>query len=178
MLDWASELGEVLIPQEKIRERVKELGREISEVYPDGAPVVVGVLRGASVFHADLIRELHFPLSIDFMAVASYGNATRNSGEVKLIKDLETSVGGADVLLVEDIVDTGLTLSYLLGNIRNRQPRSLRVCSFLSKPARRAIDVTVDFLGFEIPDRFVVGYGLDYQQRYRNLPFVATLKGI
>ena len=138
--------------------------------------LVVGVLRGAAIFHADLIRCLHPSIRIDFIAVSSYGPSTQTSGEVKLVKDLETSVGGTDLLLVEDIVDTGLTLDYLLRLLRSRNPRSLKVCSLLSKPSRRQVEVDIDYLGFEIPDRFVVGYGLDLDQRYRNLPFIGIPK--
>lgn len=176
MKSWVEAVDQVLIPEAVLSERVRELGHEITEAYRDGNPIVICVLRGASVFHADLIRCMELPLRIDFMAVASYGDATRTSGEVKLIKDLETSVGEEDVLLVEDIVDTGLTLAYLLGSLRNRKPRSLKVCSLLSKSGSRKIEVPIDFLGFEIPDQFVVGYGLDYQQKYRNLPFIGTLR--
>ena len=169
----SNDIEEILFTRAEIQSRVEQLGRRIAEDYADLEPLVVGVLRGAAIFHADLVRCLSPSIRIDFIAVSSYGSTTRTSGEVKLIKDLETGVGGTDLLLVEDIVDTGLTLDYLMRLLRSRNPRSLRVCSLLSKPARRKVDVDIDYLGFEIPDRFVVGYGLDLDQRYRNLPFIA-----
>ena len=169
----SNDIEEILFTRAEIQSRVEQLGRLIAEDYADLEPLVVGVLRGAAIFHADLVRCLSPSIRIDFIAVSSYGSTTRTSGEVKLIKDLETGVGGTDLLLVEDIVDTGLTLDYLMRLLRSRNPRSLRVCSLLSKPARRKVDVDIDYLGFEIPDRFVVGYGLDLDQRYRNLPFIA-----
>lgn len=169
-------MEEILIPEEQVRRRVSELADRISEDYQGRRPILVGVMRGAGVFHADLIRRIRLELSIDFISVSSYGNNTLSSGEVQLVKDLETAVEGEDVILVEDIVDTGLTLAFLLRMISARNPASLRVCSFLSKPSCRRVDVDIDYLGFEIPDRFVVGYGLDYQQKYRNLPFLAVLR--
>jgi hypoxanthine phosphoribosyltransferase len=170
------EIGRVLIDEKKIQSRVAELGLNIRHDYQSESPLFVCVLRGAAIFHADLIRNTDLNLLIDFISVYSYGSSTKSSGEVQLIKDLETSIQGRDVLLVEDIVDTGLTLDYLLRNLRSRRPRSLRVCSLLSKPSRREIEVEIDYLGFEIPDHFVVGYGLDYDQKFRNLPFIARLK--
>ncbi len=171
-------IAEVLIDEERIRRRVHELGRRIADDYRDREPLVIGVLRGAVVFHADLIRHLDPRIRIDFIAVASYGAATATSGEVKLLKDLESGIQGEHVILVEDIVDTGLTLDYLLRLLRSRQPASLSVASLLSKPSRRRVEVPVNYLGFEIPDRFVVGYGLDYRQRFRNLPFIGVPGGI
>lgn len=173
-----SGISEILIGEHKIRQRVHELGRQIAEDYRDREPLVIGVLRGAVVFHADLIRRLDPRIRIDFIAVSSYGAATATSGEVKLTKDLEAGIQGEHVILVEDIVDTGLTLDYLIRLLGSRKPASLAVASLLSKPARRRIEVPVDYLGFEIPDRFVVGYGLDYQQRYRNLPFIGVPDGL
>jgi hypoxanthine phosphoribosyltransferase len=167
-------IAEVLIDENRIRRRVEELGRQIAGDYRSREPLVVGVLRGAVVFHADLIRRLDPHIRIDFIAVSSYGAATATSGEVKLIKDLESGIRGEHVILVEDIVDTGLTLDYLLRLLRSRQPASLAVASLLSKPSRRRIEVPINYLGFEIPDRFVVGYGLDYRQRFRNLPFIGV----
>jgi len=166
------EIQEILFTENQIRRCVEQLGRQIEADYQGRELLVVGVLRGAAIFHADLIRCLHPSIRIDFIAVSSYGPSTQTSGEVKLVKDLETSVGGTDLLLVEDIVDTGLTLDYLLRLLRSRNPRSLKVCSLLSKPSRRQVEVDIDYLGFEIPDRFLVGYGLDLDQRYRNLPFI------
>ncbi len=165
-------INEVLITESRIRERVADLGGRIARDYRGMEPVVVGVLRGAAIFHADLIRCLDPRIRIDFIAVSSYGSASRSSGEVQLMKDLETGVHGCDLILVEDIVDTGLTLDYLVRLLESRRPRSLRVCSLLSKPDRRVVSSRIDYLGFEIPDRFVVGYGLDLDQRFRNLPFL------
>lgn len=170
------EIAEVLIPEEEIQRRVKELGEELTCDYQGRSPLFVCVLRGAVIFHADLIRSVDLNVTIDFISVSSYGSATESSGEVQLIKDLGSSIKGVDVLLVEDIIDTGLTLNYLLRNLESRQPASLKVCSLLSKPSRRKIEVAGDYIGFEIPDRFVVGYGLDFDQRYRNIPFIGVLK--
>ena len=175
MLERTPAVGRILIDKTRIADRVRNLGGEISRDYEGKQPLVVGILRGAVVFHADLIRHLELNLKIDFMSVASYGPATDSSGEVRLVKDLESSIFGLDVILVEDIVDTGLTLDYLLRNLKNRRPSSLRVCSLLSKPDRRRVEVTVDYQGFEVPDQFVVGYGLDFNQQFRNLPHVALL---
>ncbi len=151
------------------------MGHQITLDYAGKEPLFVGVLRGATVFLADLIRQVDLKLSLDFISVSSYGAATVSTGQVQMVKDLETTVRGLDVILVEDIVDTGLTLNYLLKNLRSRQPASLATCALLSKPSRRQVQVAVDYLGFEVPDRFVVGYGLDYGQKYRNLPYVAFL---
>ena len=175
MLERTPAVGRILVDKTRIADRVRNLGGEISRDYEGKQPLVVGILRGAVVFHADLIRHLELNLKIDFMSVASYGPATDSSGEVRLVKDLESSIFGLDVILVEDIVDTGLTLDYLLRNLKNRRPSSLRVCSLLSKPDRRRVEVTVDYQGFEVPDQFVVGYGLDFNQQFRNLPHVALL---
>ena len=165
----------VLIPAEAIRRRVSELGREIALHYGDRTPVLVGVLKGAVVFLADLIRAVEAPLECDFIAVSSYGAQSRSSGIVKLTADLAASVEERDVLIVEDIVDTGRTLAYLQRNLETRQPRSVRVCTLLDKAVRREVPVTLDHVGFTIPDEFVVGYGLDYGGRYRNLPHIAVL---
>jgi hypoxanthine phosphoribosyltransferase len=167
-------ISEILIDEQRICRRVHELGSRISRDYRGREPLVVGVLRGAVVFHADLIRRLDPGIRIDFIAVSSYGAATSTSGEVKLTKDVESGIQGEDVILVEDIVDTGLTLDYLLRLLGSRKPASLTVASLLSKPSRRRVQVPVDYLGFEIPDRFVVGYGLDYRQRFRNLPVIGV----
>jgi hypoxanthine phosphoribosyltransferase len=162
-------LGPVLLDSRKIQLRVQELGDSISRDYRGKALHVVGILKGACIFHADLVRCIDLPLSFDFIAVGSYGSFAKSSGEVRILKDLDESLEAKDVILVEDIVDTGLTLHYLLQNLRARRPLSLRVVALLNKPSHRKIDVPVDYIGFEIPDAFVVGYGLDYNQRYRNL---------
>ena len=164
-----------LISATDIARRVRELGQALTADLAGAEPVFVCVLKGAAFFHADLVREIHLPLVIDFVAVSSYGASTESSGEVRLTKDLDASVGGRDVILVEDIVDSGLTLRYLRRVLENRDVSSLRVCSLLSKPARRKVDVGIDYLGFEIDDQFVVGYGLDYNQHYRNLPYLGVL---
>lgn len=169
-------LSEVLLTADQIQNRIREIGAQITRDYAGKKPLFVGILKGASVFHADLIRHVQLPVSVDFIAVASYGNETETSGQVQLIKDVETSIEGRDVIIVEDIVDTGLTLTYLIHNFESRNPRSLKVAALLNKPSRRKVSVTLDYIGFDIPDKFVVGYGLDFAQSYRNLPYVAVLK--
>jgi hypoxanthine phosphoribosyltransferase len=166
---------EVLIPEERLLARIQELGRQISDDYRGKTVHLICVLKGAYTFLADLAREIELPVTIDFLAVSSYGKGKSTSGEVQLTKDLDQSLEGKDVIVVEDIADTGLTLNYLLNLFRSRRPASLRVCALLSKPSRRQIDVKVDYVGFEIPDRFVVGYGLDHDQVHRNLKYVAVL---
>jgi len=168
-------IGEVLISSEDLQRRVGELGAEISRDYQGRDLVMVGVLRGAVVFIADLLRQLTVPCEIDFMAVSSYGSSRDSSGVVRILKDLDDSISGRDVLIVEDIVDSGLTLNYLRKNLRARDPASLEVCTLLTKPERRRVEVPIRYTGFEIPNTFVVGYGLDHAQRYRNLDHVATL---
>jgi hypoxanthine phosphoribosyltransferase len=170
------DLKEVLIDHATIMKRVEELALQITEDYADRKPHLVGILKGANVFHADLMRAIHLPVTVDFIAVSSYGNSSTTTGEVRILKDPDESLAGRDVILVEDIVDTGLTLNYLLQILRKREPHSLKVATLLSKPSRRQVDVPVDYIGFEIPDRFVVGYGLDYAQKYRNLPFLAVVE--
>ena len=169
-------LGPVLIDSQSIQQRVRELGARISADYRGKAVHVVGVLKGASIFHADLVRSLDLELSLDFIAVGSYGALTKSSGEVRILKDLDESIEGKDILLVEDIVDTGLTLHYLLQSLLAREPLSLKIVSLLNKPSRREIEVPVDYIGFDIPDEFVVGYGLDFNQRYRNLSDIRILQ--
>lgn len=173
---WGGRIADILISEEEIDRKVAELADRISHDYRGKRPVFIGVMRGAGIFHADLIRRVDLDLTIDYLSVSSYGENTFSSGEVQLVKDLKMAIEGEDVLLVEDIVDTGLTLTFLLRMLSARRPASLKVCSLLSKPSCRKIEVDIDYLGFEIPDRFVVGYGLDYQQRFRNLPFLALLK--
>ena len=168
-------IGETLVPQDRLAERIRELGAEISADYADRNLLMVGVLKGAVFFLSDLMRSLEAPCEVDFMAVASYGSSTDSSGVVRILKDLDTSIEGRNVLIVEDIVDSGLTLSYLLRTMRARNPASLEVCALLTKPERRKVDLPIRYTGFEIPNRFVIGYGLDYRERYRNLPFVAVL---
>jgi hypoxanthine phosphoribosyltransferase len=168
-------VGEILIEEDAIQTRIGELGAEISADYTGRDLLLVGVLKGAVFFMADLMRELTVPCEIDFMAISSYGAATDSSGVVRILKDLDINVSGRDVLVVEDIIDSGLTLSYLMRNLRARKPASLEVVTLLTKPERREIDVPVRYVGFEIPNRFVIGYGLDFAERYRNLPYVAVL---
>ncbi len=171
------ELGEVLISSEELQRRVRELGEQISRDYAERTLLLVGVLKGAVFFLSDLMRFIDVPVEVDFMAVASYGSATDSSGVVRILKDLDAAIEGRDVLIVEDIVDSGLTLQYLMRNLGSRNPASLEVCALLTKPARRKVDLPTRYVGFEIADRFVVGYGLDYGERHRNLPFVAALEG-
>jgi hypoxanthine phosphoribosyltransferase len=169
-------IGEILVPAEALARRVAELAAEISRDYAGRDLVLIGVLKGAVLFLSDLMRALSIPCEVDFMAVASYGSATRTSGVVRILKDLDAVIEGRDVLIVEDIVDSGLTLQYLLRNLAGRNPRSLEVCALLVKPERRKVDLAARYVGFEIPNRFAVGYGLDHGERYRNLPYVAALK--
>jgi hypoxanthine phosphoribosyltransferase len=175
MIGQTRAVRKVLITEEEVHERVIELGRQITADYEGEAPLFVAILRGAAIFHADLIRQVDLNLKIDFISVSSYGAATESSGQVQLIKDLESSIEGVHVILVEDIIDTGLTVKYLLRNLLSRKPASLRICSLLSKPARREVEVPIHYLGFDIPDEFVIGYGLDFDQRFRNLPFIGIL---
>jgi hypoxanthine phosphoribosyltransferase len=170
-----SEIGETLVGSEDLKRRVAELGVELNRDYEGRDLVIVGVLKGAVLFIADLMRELTVPCELDFMAVSSYGSRTGSSGVVRILKDLDAPIEGRDVLIVEDIIDSGLTLQYLLRNLRARDPASLEVCALLTKPARRRVDLPTRYVGFEIPDRFAVGYGLDHAQRYRNLDYVAAL---
>ena len=170
-----SAVGEVLVDEESLRTRVAELGEEISTDYAGRDLLLVGVLKGAVFFMADLMRELSIPCEIDFMAISSYGAATDSSGVVRILKDLDIPLDGRHVLVVEDIIDSGLTLSYLLRNLESREPASLEICALLTKPDRREIDVPVKYVGFEIPNEFVIGYGLDFAERYRNLPYVGVL---
>jgi hypoxanthine phosphoribosyltransferase len=170
---------EVLITQEAIARRVAELGREVATVYASSSPLVVGVLKGSALFMADLIRHMDIALEMDFMAIASYASSEQrqSSGAVRITKDLDNVIEGRDVLLVDGLVDTGMTIGYLLRNLEARQPRSIRLCAFLDKQVRRIVKVPIAFRGFEVPDRFVVGYGLDFRQLYRNLPYIGVLSG-
>ena len=168
-------VSEVLIDEDRLRARVVELGEEITADYAGRDLLLIGVLKGAVFFMADLMRTLGIPCEIDFMAISSYGAQTDSTGVVRILKDLDINIEGRNVLVVEDIIDSGLTLSYLMRNLEAREPASLEVCALLTKPDRREIDVPVRYIGFEIPNRFVVGYGLDFAERYRNLPYVGVL---
>src|SRR6059058_2422339 len=170
-----SVVGEVLIEPDALSARVAELGAEISADYAGRDLLLIGVLKGAVFFMADLMRKLTIPCEVDFMAISSYGASTDSSGVVRILKDLDINIEGRHVLVVEDIIDSGLTLSYLMRNLESREPATLEICALLTKPDRREIEVPVRYVGFEIPNRFVIGYGLDFGERYRNLPYVAVL---
>lgn len=174
--ELGNDIAAILLDRESIQARVRELGAAISRDYAGHVPLLVGVLRGTVVFLADLLRAIDIRVAVDFIAISSYGPTTHDSGVVRFLKDLDESIEGRDVILVEDIVDTGLTLRYILRNLRGRRPASLAICALLDKRARRLVDVDLQYVGFEIPDAFVVGYGLDYRQLYRNLPFICVLK--
>ena len=167
---------ETLISEEQIRDRIQELGRQITRDYAGLNPLLIGVLKGACFFLSDLMRAVDTRLSIEFMAISSYGSSTRTSGEVRIMKDLDVPIEGRHILVVEDIVDTGLTLSYLLANLKSRGASTVKLAALLDKFERRQKEVTIDYLGFKIPDEFVVGYGLDFAERYRNLPYIGVLK--
>jgi hypoxanthine phosphoribosyltransferase len=168
-------IGEALVPEEQLQRRVRELGEEISRDYDGKDLFLVGVLKGAVFFLSDLMRAIDVPCEVDFMAVASYGSSTDSSGVVRILKDLDATIEGRDVLIIEDIIDSGLTLSYLLRTLKAREPRSLEVCALLTKPDRRKVELPIRYTGFEIPNKFAIGYGLDHAERYRNLPYVAAL---
>ena len=170
------DLAKILFSPEEIGEKVRELGERISRDYAGKDLLVVGILKGAAIFMSDLVRAINIPLNIDFMAVSSYGKSTESSGAVRILKDLDTSIEGRNILIVEDIIDTGLTLKYLTENLTARNPESVRICTFLNKPERRKVEIEADYNGFTIPDEFVVGYGLDFAEKYRNLPYVGILK--
>lgn len=176
MSDLHGDVGEVLVDEAALQRRIVELGAEISADYAGRDLLLVGVLKGAIFFIADLMRELTLPCEFDFMAISSYGAGTDSSGVVRILKDLDQNIAGRDVLVVEDIIDSGLTLSYLMRTLRARGPASLEICALLTKPERREIDVPVRYVGFEIPNRFVIGYGLDYGERYRNLRYIGVLR--
>ena len=171
-----ADVESILLSPEQIAARVAEMGAQISADYAGKDPVFVSVLVGAAIFSADLLRQITIPCSLDFMAISSYGKETRSSGVVRVMKDLDESIESRHVIILEDIIDTGLTLNYLLENIRNRNAASVRVAALLDKPSRRLTDVKVDYVGFEVPDEFVIGYGLDFAQRYRNFPYVGVLR--
>jgi hypoxanthine phosphoribosyltransferase len=170
-----SAIGEILVEADALSTRVRQLGEEVSRDYQGRDLLMVGVLKGAVFFLSDLMRHVSVPCEVDFMAVASYGSSTDSSGVVRILKDLDIPIEGREVLIVEDIVDSGLTLSYLLRTLNARNPKSLEVCALLTKPERRQVDLPIRYVGFEIPNRFAIGYGLDHAERYRNLPYVAVL---
>ncbi|MDD2502848.1 MAG: hypoxanthine phosphoribosyltransferase [Clostridia bacterium] len=169
------QIKRVLIDEETLQNRVKELGKQITEDYRDKDLLIICILKGGVVFASDLMKVIALPLSIDFMAVSSYGSSTKSSGVVRIQKDLDEEIEGKDVLIVEDIVDTGLTLNYLVENLLSRKPASLKICCCLDKPNRRKAAINIDYVGFSIPDEFVIGYGLDYAQKFRNLPYIGVL---
>jgi hypoxanthine phosphoribosyltransferase len=170
------DVAEILITELQLKDRIGELGREISHDYQGQDLLLVCVLKGAISFLADLMRHITVPHAIDFMAISSYGASTQSSGVVRIVKDLDTNIEGRNILIVEDIIDTGRTLDYITRNLRTRAPKSLRICSLLSKPSRRELDIPVDYVGFEIPNKFVIGYGLDFVEIYRSLPYIGVLK--
>jgi hypoxanthine phosphoribosyltransferase len=170
------DVSEVLLTEEQVQTRVRALGAQLSVDYAGRSPVLVSVLKGSIVFLADLVRAMDVPLSVDLMEVSSYGSGTETTGQVRILKDLSGPIEGRDVVVVEDIIDTGLTLNYLLRYLTERSPASIRVCCLLDKPARRLAEIEIDYRGFSIPDRFVVGYGLDFNEQYRNLPYIGVLR--
>ena len=171
-----NDVERVLLSAEDLSSRIAETGAKITEDYAGKEILMIGVLRGAVIFMADLARTIKVPVAIDFMAVSSYGAAMNSSGVVRIMKDLDENIEGKHILVVEDIIDSGLTLNYLLDNLKSRKPASIKLCTLLNKPERRKVKVTIDYNGFDVPDYFVVGYGLDYAEKYRNLPFIGILK--
>lgn len=171
-----NDVKEILYSEAALSERVNELAQEIQSDYTGKELLVIGVLKGASIFMGDLIRKIELPIQIDFIAASSYGSSTESSGVVKIVKDLDYSIEGKHVLIIEDIIDTGLTLKYLEENFLSRKPASLEICTLLDKPERRKVEIGVKYIGYKIPDEFIVGYGIDFAERYRNLPYIATLK--
>lgn len=169
-------IKDVIINEEEIANKVSELAVEIQRDYAGKKLLVIGVLKGASVFLADLIRKLDLDIRIDFISASSYGMSSISSGEVKIDKDLDYPINGENILIVEDIIDTGLTLKYLVDNLSSRAPADIKICTLLDKPSRREVNIAVDYIGFEIPDRFIVGYGIDYAEKYRNLPYIAVIE--
>ncbi|MBN1289397.1 MAG: hypoxanthine phosphoribosyltransferase [Actinobacteria bacterium] len=170
------EIDKVLFPEDRIQERVMEIASQVSVDYKDKGCLMIGILKGAFVFLSDLARNISSPVEFDFMALSSYGSSTKTSGVVRILKDLDADIHGRDVLIVEDIIDTGLTLKYLMGNLSTREPSSLSICALLNKETIRQVQLPIKYVGFSIPDIFVVGYGLDYAERYRNLPYIASVK--
>ncbi len=170
------DIEKVLISEEEIQEKIKDLGKQLTDEYHDKFPLAIGVLKGAMPFMADLLKRVDAYMEMDFMDVSSYGNSTVSSGEVKIVKDLDTKVEGRDILIIEDIIDSGLTLSYLVELFRYRKAKSIKIVTLLDKPSGRKADIKADYVGFLVPDEFVVGYGLDYAEKYRNLPYIGVLK--
>ena len=172
------DIEKVVFTEEEIRAKIRELGQRITEDYKDAKETIycVGILKGAVVFYTDLVREIDLPVHFDFMIASSYGNGTSTSGTVKILKDLDYDVEGKHLIIIEDIIDSGTTMNYLMKYFRERKPKSVKLCALLSKPSRRTVDASIDYCGFEIPDEFIVGYGLDYAEKYRNLPFIGVLK--
>ncbi|WP_326908152.1 hypoxanthine phosphoribosyltransferase [Sedimentibacter sp. MB31-C6] len=170
------DIKEILIDEDILQSKVRELGMKITEDYRGKDLHLICVLKGAVIFLSDLMKRIELPLDIDFMAISSYGSGTKSSGVVRILKDLDAGIEGKDVLIVEDIIDSGLTLSYLMENLKARGPKSVEICTILDKPSRRTIDLNIKYTGFQVPDEFVVGYGLDYDEKYRNLPYIAVLK--
>ena len=170
------DVEKVLISEEELKRRITEMGRQITQEYHGEPLTIVGILKGAAIFFADLARSIDLPLQMDFMSVSSYGSGTSTSGAVRILKDLDSSMEGKDLLVVEDILDSGMTLSFLLKNLSARKPNSIRLCTLLDKPERRKVDIFPDYVGAVVPDKFIVGYGLDYAEKYRNLPYIGVLK--
>lgn len=171
-----NDIKEVIIKEEEVLLKIKELSKKISEDYKDKNLLIVGILKGSVIFASDLIKNIDIPCEIDFMAVSSYGNSSETSGVVRILKDLDHSIEGKDIIIVEDIIDSGVTLDYLTKYLKTRSVNSVKIAALLSKPSRRKVNINVEYLGFEVPDEFIVGYGLDYAEKYRNLPYVAILK--
>lgn len=172
------EFGEIMISEEALKKRIKELGEEISRDYEGKEVLAIGILKGAVLFLSDLIREISVDTKIDFMAVTSYGASTKSSGIVRILKDLDTSIEGMDIIIVEDIIDSGITLHYLRDYLMGRKPNSLKICTLLDKPERREADIKADYVGFEVENKFIVGYGLDYNEKYRNIPYITCLEEV
>ena len=172
------EFGEIMISEDALKKRIKELGEEISRDYEGKEVLAIGILKGAVLFLSDLIREISVDTRIDFMAVTSYGASTQSSGIVRILKDLDTSIEGMDIIIVEDIIDSGITLHYLRDYLMGRKPNSLKICTLLDKPERREADIKADYVGFEVGNKFIVGYGLDYNEKYRNIPYITCLEEV
>ncbi|QHI71838.1 hypoxanthine phosphoribosyltransferase [Aminipila terrae] len=175
--NYQDKIGTVMITQEQILKRAEEIGAEITEEFAGEEVLVVGILKGAVLWMADIVKNIKLDCAIDFMACSSYGASTKTSGVVRILKDLDTSIEGRNVIIVEDIVDSGITLKYLKQNLEGRKPKCIKICSLLDKPSGRSIDLDADYIGFTVEDKFIIGYGLDYDQRYRNLPYISFLEG-
>lgn len=171
-----NDIKEIIIQEEEVIAKIKELSKKISDDYKDKNLLVVGILKGSVIFASDLMKNIEIPCEVDFMAVSSYGNSSETSGVVRILKDLDHSIEGKDIIIVEDIIDSGVTLDYLTNYLKGRNVNSVKIAALLSKPSRRKVDIDVEYLGFEVPDEFIVGYGLDFAEKYRNLPYVAILK--